>query len=473
MREQAARPPEIMKSAHGPEPRPRAADLPEMMPVRVTDLFPDITGGYLQGEGIAEIRRAAERALESVDMSMIRPDDTVNILSSEHGFYLLEGRHYCEMLKIIKDVVEEKTGCKNIRLRVAGGMGTKESEEVIEQFELDKYFGRNVVGIGAFDKGVPVETEIGTLYGLARAYDADWIIHASYDEPRDLYFHRMIDRVLKPFAMSYARFETRSVFHGNFGNRSCSFIQRTIFDSPFVQEKFAFGCFLRMTPAGITGVDADNDMYRVGRKITAQVLRDYGKVLRLFAEIDECIAVLDGGRWGYYLHAGGIVFGCLENAEYDAFDLSQPAALGYFDQLTKITKGKLDDMDHIMIMNPAIRSVIVNQQWPGIPMMDVPMFARTFVVWQDQAEMLEADSANPIFMDFAEAVDDLETAMKEAKRVAKTDKIIAFDGSFGNITASPSLADYLRAKAPEVNRRVEEDLLPMWLRQRGIDPEGV
>ena len=24
----------------------------------------------------------------------------------------------------------------------------------------------------------------------------------------------------------------------------------------------------------------------------------------------------------------------------------------------------------------------------------------------------------------------------------------------------------------EVNRRVEEELLPMWLKQRGIDPEG-
>ena len=467
------RPPEMMKSVHGPEPRPRVADLSGMMSINITDLFPDIARGHLQGAGVAEIGEATKKALKSVDISMIGPDDTVNILSSEHGFYLLEGWHYCEMLKAIKKVVEEQTGCKNVRLRVAGGMGAKESEEVIEHFELERSFGKQVAGISAFDTGVPIETEIGTLYGLARAYDADWIIHASYDEPRDLYFYRLIDRVLKSFAMSYARFETRSVFHGNFGNRSCSFIQRAIFTSPFVQRKFAFGCFLRMTPAGITGVDADNDMDRVGRKITADVLRDYGKVLRLFSEIDECIAVLDGGRWGYYLHAGGIVFGCLENSDYDAFDLSAPAALGYFDHLAKITKGEIDKLENIMLVNPAIKAVVVNQQWTGIPMMDVPMLARTFVVGQDQAEMLEADSANPLFMDFAETVDDLETAMEKAKKVAKTDKVIVFDGSFGHITVSPSMAAFLRARAPQVNRMVEEEFLPKWLRQRGIDPGKV
>jgi len=67
--------------------------------------------------------------------------------------------------------------------------------------------------------------------------------------------------------------------------------------------------------------------------------------------------------------------------------------------------------------------------------------------------------------------DSLETAMEFAGKVAGTDKVIAFDGSFGNITASPSMAEDLIRRAPAVRRKVEEELLPMWLKQRGIDPE--
>ena len=298
-------PPVMMKSKYAPQPDVHCADLPGMVSQSVVELFPSIKPGYLQKEGIAEVRAATERALAGVDMARIKPGDSVNILSAEHGYYLLGGDHYCEMMKSIRDVVREKTGCTDIRLRVTGGMHTREAEEIIDHFALRSAFDGKVAGTHAFDKAVPIETEIGTLYGLAKVYDADWIIHASHDEQRDLYFYRMIDRVLKAFAMSFARFEVRSVFHGNFGSRSANFIQRAIFDSPFVQSKFAFGCFLRMTPAGITGVDADHDMNRLGRKISVDLMRDYGKVLKLFSEIDECVVVLDGSRWAHYLHAGG------------------------------------------------------------------------------------------------------------------------------------------------------------------------
>ena len=35
------------------------------------------------------------------------------------------------------------------------------------------------------------------------------------------------------------------------------------------------------------------------------------------------------------------------------------------------------------------------------------------------------------------------------------------------------MGEFLVNKAPEVSRKVDEALLPMWLRQRGIDPEVV
>jgi len=242
-----------------------------------------------------------------------------------------------------------------------------------------------------------------------------------------------------------------------------------MFDSPFVQDKFAFGCFLRMTPAGITGVDASNDLYSLGNVITADLLRDYGKILRLFAEIDGCISVLDGGRYAYYLHAGGIVFGCFENIKYDAFDLSQPAAFAYFDMLGRMSKGEQEEMDHIMLVNPAIKAVVVNQAWPGIPMAGLTLDVPTFVVGKEQIETIKMDAANPSFMDLSEPADTLEQAMTMAKEEAGTEKILIFDGSFGYVNLSPSLAHELMQKAPAISRNVEENLLPLWMKQRGID----
>ena len=459
----------VMKSDHCPEPKMRAADLPYIASLKVTDLFPEMPRGYLHNQGIDVVRKATEDALSRVDMGMIKPDHRVNILCSEHGFYLLEGLHYCEMLKTIKDMIEEKTGCNHVRLRLAAGMGSRKADEIIDYFNLQEHFNNRVRGISAFDKGIPIETEVGILYGLAGAYNADWIIHAGHDEPRDLYFHRMIDRLLKAFIMSYARFETRSVYHGNFGNRSCAFLQRAMFDAPFVRDKFAFGCFLRLTPAGITGVDASSDLYRLGNVITEDLLRDYGKMLRLFAEIDGCISVLDAGRYAYYLHAGGIVFGAFENIAYDAFDLSQPAALAYFDMLGKMSKGAQEEMDHIMLVNPAIKAVVVNQAWPGIPMAGLTLDVPTFVVGKEQVETIKMDAANPSFMDLSEQTDTLEQAMAMATEEASTENILVFDGSFGYVNLSPSLADALMEKAPAVSKNVEDNLLPMWKKQRGID----
>ena len=462
----------VMPSDLCPPPKMRAADLPNITAVKITDLFPEIPGGYLHNEGTDFIRKATEEALSQVDMGMIKPDHSVNILCSEHGFYLLEGMHYLEMLKTIKDTILERTGCRQINLKLAAGMGYRESNEIISHFNLKAHFNGRVRPICAFDKGIPIETEIGTLYGLAGAYNADWIIHAGHDEPRDLYFYRMVDRLLKAFVMSYARFETRSVYHGNFGNRSCAFLHRAMFDAPFVQEKFAFGCFLRLSPAGVTGAAASNDLYRLGREITVDLLRDYGKMLRLFADIEECVAVLDGGRYGYYLHAGGIVFGCFENIKYDAFDLSQPAALAYFDLLGRMAKGEHEKMEHIMFVNPALKALVINQAWPGIPMAGLPLEIPAFVVGEKMVEITRMDAANPSFMDLSEPADDLVQAMDMAREAAGTDKVLVFDGSFGYVNLSPSLAETLFRKAPAVRQQVENHYLPLWLKQRGIDPSS-
>ncbi|MGW8321086.1 MAG: hypothetical protein ACWGSD_05995 [Thermodesulfobacteriota bacterium] len=469
MIQQAIRPPEVMRSVYGPEPRKqRAADLPGMAALKVRDLFPDIVQEiYLHGGDLSAIRKATQATLSGVNMEMIRPDQTVDILSSEHGFSILGGEAYVEMLRAIQDVVRERTGA-DVRLKVAAYIGHKETAEVIEHFRLKDKFDK-IRSFGPWDKGVPIETEIGTLYGVARAYEADWFIHAYYDDPREMYFHRYVHRPLKAFVMSYARYETRAAYHFSFGTRSGQFLMRAIFDSPFVRERHAFSCIMRSSPAGIIGVDADNDLYRIDLRIKKHHLKDFGKMHQLLAGLDECIAVWDGGRWGYYVHAGGVCFGVFMNAEYDPFDLSEPFCFSAFDLLAQNPFG---ESDTIFEPHHSIKAAVVNQAWPGIIITDLPKMVPTVVVGRDQAEMYLKDSTNPSFMDYAVTAETLDGAMDFARRVSGTDKVLVFDGSFGHLTLTPSLADDLIAMAPEVNRRVEDRLLPMWLKQRGIDPEG-
>ena len=386
MSAKALAPPKIMESAYFPRPRLRAADLPGMMSLDVRDLFPDIEKETCPIDAdLSIIRQLTKDALNQADMGMIRMDHRVNILCTEHGFSIQEGHAYAEIIRAIKDTVQEKTGCKNIRLRVAAGAGVNEAREMVRHYRLDDYFDGKARGIGPFDKGVPIETEIGTLYGIAGAYDGDWFIHVHCNDPRELHFHRLMDRSLKPFVMSYARLETRSVYHANFGNRSANFIQRAIFNAPFVQQKFAFYAFLVTSPDGIVGVEAGNDLDRFDREQTVSTLRSYGKLSRLFAEIDECVVVLDADRWPYYIHAGGMTFGFMEHAELDAFDLEVPIAISEMATFR---------------LNPAIRALVINHVRTGLAASQFPIMVPTIVVGRDLADQFIGDSTNPRFMDF-------------------------------------------------------------------------
>lgn len=457
-------PPFIRRSKYGPTVGKRAAELPEIVSLDISDLFPDIPEKiYLEGDDISIIRRATENTLKSVNMDMIKAGDTVNILSSQYGFQLMGGDAYAEMLRTIKDVVEERTGCKNIRLRVSAGFRIKEPEEIIEHYELSQYFNGEAAGVTCIDKGVPIETEIGTLYGLAAIYDADWIIHAHHGELRELDMHRMINRAVKPFAMSYARLETRGVAHINYGPRSMNFIQKVIFESPFVQKKFTFGCFLMTSPAGITGIKASNNLEEIDRELLLYDLRPYGKIRQLLARIDECIVILDGSGEPRYMIGGGISFGNFTEVELDLFDLDViPVSLGF--NLFERPPGP-----RVATVNPAITALVINHMWLGVPQMELPGHIPTIIVGRELEDIVSADPMNTEFMEYAVTAQSLEAGLRFAKRVAGTDKIIVFDGSFAYMNVSPSLAELLVKAAPEVDREVEEELLPKWLHQRGID----
>jgi hypothetical protein len=92
----------------------------------------------------------------------------------------------------------------------------------------------------------------------------------------------------------------------------------------------------------------------------------------------------------------------------------------------------------------------------------------TIIVGEDHARLFREDSQNIEFPDYAkEVVPDLDTAMRHAYDMAKTDKVIIFDGAGGGINCSQSLAEELLAKAPAVSKEVETTLMPKWLKQRG------
>jgi hypothetical protein len=451
----------------------RGVDLPDMTSVNMRDLLPSIPPPiFPSDQGIEAIKNATREALLTVDVSKIKKGDSVNILASHHGFTLLGGSPYAEMLKITRDYIEEATGTDDIRLCAGVGLRFRETEEYIKRFGLDDHFRGKAKGMAPIDKGIPIETEFGTLYGLKRAYDAKWIVHAHNSDLRELHNHRMIDRILKPFAMSYARIETRSTYHQNFGPRSSNIIPRAMFNSDFVQEKFVFSIILKTSPNGINDVDADNDLLKQNERITIDSLRWYGKLLALLEKIDECVVLLDGPYPIGYMKAGGIVLDNFMGLSIDEFDLdlglppfSRYTEMFFDEQLQPI-------LTDIPPLNPAVKGIVNNYCFIGYPSTFFPQRIPTTVVGQALVDLINSCPQNPQFMRYAMRADRLDDAVASARREAKTSNVLAFDGAVGGFNVSQSLADFLKANAAQVEEKVEADLIPKWCRQRNLKYEG-
>lgn len=461
-------------SQYGIDPslvKKRGAELPNMVSLMLQDLFPDLPDIIYPAEenGIENVRKAAVDSLMKVDMSMIKPEDSVNVLASHHGFTLLGGEPYAELLKAIKDVIEERTGCTNIRLRAGVGMRFRETEEYIVRYGLDIYYNGKTMGLAPVDEGIPIETEIGTLYGLKRIYDADWIIHAHHTDVREVHFHRQVDKAVKPFGMSYARIETRSTYHQNLGPRAANFVARAIFESEFVQSKFAFASFLDVGPHGIVGVDSDNDLYALNDRATFIGCQLYGKIMTLFGEIDECIAILDFPCPVPYVFSAGVIYANFVGANTDLYDMEKP--LPPYTWYTEAFYGKNGKpmLEEIPEMNPAIKMCVHNYAWLGYPSAFFAEYIPTIVVGQEQGDLFDTDPLNMQYMDYASTVKTLDAAMNFAYRTTGTDKVIIFDGAMAGMNVSESLAKLLIEKAPIVSERVDKVLLPKWLKQRGVD----
>ena len=284
------------------------------------------------------------------------------------------------------------------------------------------------------------------------------VIGIFYDDPREVYFHRAIDRITKPFGMSYARMETRSIFHLVMGPRTGNFIGRAIADSPFVRNKLALSVSMLSSPDGIRGVDADNDLDRLGARVTANMLAGYGKMLTLLRAVDEVIPVIDGGKWPYYNHAGGMIFGQLLYAGKDWFDLDEPDGTAAIERVlyTGLTR--------------SMRAAVLNHGLIGLTISTVPFLCPVFVANPAMAEAMRRDFSNSTFMDHAVETPDLFTAVEMARERGGTDNVLCFDGTYGSMNLSPSMAQHLLDRAPAAAAEIDGGLLHRWMRQRGLDP---
>jgi hypothetical protein len=457
------------------ELRSRAVDLPGMQGVHIRELFADapVPIGFETPEKLrAKIRELTLKGLSSVDLGKIGPKDSVNILASSHGFTLFGGEAYAEMIRTVKDEVERRCGTSNIRLVAGAGLRFRETEESIGKFGLGSYFQGKASGACPVDEGIPIETEIGTLYGIKKVYNADWIIHTHNNDIRELHYHRQIGRLFKPFTMSYATIEMRSAYHQSMGPRAANFLPYAVFKSPFVQNKFVCSVMLQVAPTGIIGVNADNDMVKQDAEFARLNLNWFGKILTMLGKIEDIILVIDYPGPLPYTTAGGILFCNFLNANVDEYDLDVT-----FPPYTRYSDLKGIDVDsesHLHKVelqfpppNPAIKALVINYCSKGFPSTFFAQRLPTLVVGA-QAKFLNECPQNNKFMNYAIEVKDLKKAVGFAMQFGKTANILAFDGAIGGFNVSEPLAKEMMETARQVAEEVDEVLLPKWLKQRGI-----
>lgn len=454
----------------------RACEVPGMTGVRVQELFSELPDGIVT-DGPETTRKIIHeltlKELENIDLSMIGPGDSVNLLCSHHGFTIYGGEAYVEMMRTIRDEIERRCGTNDIRLRAGVGLRFAETAEYIKKFGLDEYFHGKAKAVCPIDEGVAIETDIGTVYGIKEVYDAKWIIHCHNNDIRELHYHRQIRRLFKPFAMSYARTETRSAYHQSMGPRASNLLPSMIFESEFVQEKFVAAFMFEVAPTGMIGIRGSNNLYELDDELTKKNLVWYGKVLTLLDQIKDTVMVIDYPGPMPYTTSGGILFGNFLNATVDEFDLSH-----CWTPFTRYTD-MMYPGDNIVLHggkvpppNPAIRSLVVNYASKGYPGIFFAQQLPTLVV-KEQADLIRTCPQNQTFMDFAVEVENIDKAIRFGKLSGRTENVLIFDGAVGGFNVSEPLAEMMYDLAPEVSREVDEVRMPLWLSQRGIQPAAV
>jgi hypothetical protein len=443
----------------------RAASLPGIVALPVREIDPDLPRPIWAPDAtwgptdLDPVRAQTRARVAGVDWSRIDPGDTVDLIANPHGFFL-SGLAYVAMLEETRDHLVAERHC-TVRLRIAESMGHIENPDWMRIFDLPGRFGdaKECPQIG---RGVEIDTKVGRFWLTRDLFTADHFVHTHVAEMREGYLHRMIDRLHKPFGMGYTRLETRSAYHFSWGPRTGQLVARAVFESDFVQQRYAGTVVLDTTPEGVIGVDAGFDLDELNGRITKGVLRHYGTLIRLMGEIDNVVVVFDGHGCHMYSYAGGVAFDTLMYAQVDFLDLDNLALLKGFASKLPETAGLT------MEFNPAIKAQVMNYMAGGVPYTMMTRRLPTYLVDGPAADWMIGDPSSPWLAERAIRLPDLETAVAQATSSAGTPNVIVYDATPGALHVSESLGRHLLQRAPAVAAHVREVLLPRWLDQRGL-----
>jgi hypothetical protein len=441
----------------------RAADLPGVVALPVRALMPDLPAPIWAANpafgpsDLGVIRARTREAVTAMDWSKIEPGRRVNLVANPHGFQL-DGEAYVVMLEEIAQHLRETTGAK-VRLRIAESMGHIENPHWVKIFDLPGRFG-DVEECPQIGPGTRVATRLGDMFVTKKLFDAPYFIHTHVTEMREGYLHRMLNRLHKPFGMAYARLETRSAYHFGFGPRTGQMVARAIFDSDFIQQRYTGTVVLETTSEGVVAVHGDNDLDALDRRLAGKVLGNYGPLMRMLAEIQDCLAVFDGHGCSVYTYGGGIAFDNLLCADTDFLDLDNLALLSVGDGPGKVglTMGS----------NEAIRAIVINYMAGGVPQQFVWDRYPVHVAGDQVYRWLINDPSNTYLERAATLHADLPTAIAEASARHGTDNLIIFDQTPGAFRLSENLGRHLLDRAPQVVAAVASEYLPKWLEQRNL-----
>jgi hypothetical protein len=463
------RPPGLLPTWNRRDPaavvRLRAAELPGMVALPVRSIDPSLPVPIWSADAtfgptdVAEVRARTREQLRRTDWSRIAPGSIVDLIANPHGFFLC-GDAYVAMLEETQRHLQAERSC-HVRLRIAESMGHIENPDWMRIYDLRNRFG-DAEECPQIGRGVEVTTKVGPFWLTRDLFTADHFVHTHVAEMREGYLHRMIDRLHKPFGMGYTRLETRSAYHFGWGPRTGQLVARAVFESDFVQQRYAGTVVLDTTPEGVIGVDADVDLDALNGRITAGVLRHYGILMRLMAEIDDVIAVFDGHGCHMYAYGGGIAFDCLMYAQVDFLDLDNLALLKGFASRLPETPGLT------MEFNPAIRAQVMNYMAGGVPYTMMTRRLPTYLVEGPTADWLIDDPSSPWLGERAVVAADLPAAVAAARSATRTHDVVVLDSTPGALHVSEPLGRRLLERAPAVVEHVTSTALPRWLAQRGL-----
>lgn len=442
----------------------RSADLPGMFALPVRELIPHMPKPIWSpnaefGETDPEIiRRETRKRISKIDWSKIPEGRAVHLIANPHGFSLM-GEGYVAMLEEIQSYVSELRKTK-VKVRIAESMGPLANPDWIKTYQLEERFG-DVENVSQIGPGKKIDTILGDQYVCKKLFAAPFFIHTHVTEPRETYFHRMVDRLVKPFGMSYVRLETRSAYHFGFGPRTGQMIAKAVFESEFIQQRYVASVVLNTVSEGVASVEADTDLYALDGRMTKQLFWNYGPLLRLLSMIDEVIPILDGHGCFVYNMGGGITFSNLLYADTDFLDLDNLAL--------QATGGKYGRDGLTMGNAKALKAIVINYMAGGVPIIPyLKDMKSVHIATETEARLLENDPSLSYIRDCSIVHDGLSQAVAAAQNMSGCENLFAFDYTPGIFRVNETMAQILLDGAPKAVELVKTTLMPKWLGQRNL-----